>query len=138
MDLLPAIDVTASALNAEKTRLEVISQNIANINTTRGPDGKPYKRKIVSFEAQIVAASPGAQPATGVRVAEIKEDTSPGQRVFNPAHPHADASGMVELPNVSLATEMVDMIAASRTYEANLAVVRTSRQLAQMALKIGH
>lgn len=137
MDLLPAIDVTASALNAEKIRLEIISQNIANVQTTRGPDGLPYKRKEVSFEAELQQVGDGSRTATGVRVADITDDKTPGQRIYNPSHPHADAAGMVEMPNVNLAREMVDLIAASRTYEANLSVVRTARQMAQQALQIG-
>ena len=139
MNILPAISVTADALSAEKTRLEVIGQNIANAQTTRGPNGLPYQRKIVTFETQLRQAvgADGSPTVESVRVASITADPTPGQRIHNPGHPHADANGMVQLPNVSLPQEMVDLITASRAYEANLAVVRTSRQMAMRALSIG-
>ena len=139
MHILPAIDVTSDALNAEKVRLEVIGQNIANAQTTRGPGGVPYQRKVVTFETELRNASgdPSGHRVEGLRVAAITADPTPGQRIFSPGHPHADANGMVEMPNVNLATEMVDMITASRAYEANLSVVRTARQMAQRALSIG-
>lgn len=138
MNLLPAIDVTADALTAEKIRLEVIGQNIANAHTTRGPDGLAYQRKVVTFETALrTAAGESAPGAGGVRVASIVSDPTPGELVYQPGHPHADANGLVRMPNVKLSQEMVDMIAASRAYEANLSVVRTARQMAQRALSIG-
>lgn len=138
MDILPALSVTSDALAAEKTRLDVIGQNIANIHTTRGPDGLPYQRRIVTFEAQLQqAVADGGSPFAGPRIAGITTDTTPGQAVYNPTHPHADENGMVEMPNVNLSREMVDLISAARSYEANLAVVRTARQMAQRALQIG-
>lgn len=135
MNLIPSVDVTASALSAEKLRLDVVSQNIANAHTTRGPDGEPYARKVVSFEAEMTRA--GGAGAKGVRVGQISEDQSIGPLVYNPSHPDADEAGMVRMPNVNLAMEMVDLMTASRSYEANLSVVRTARQMAQKALKIG-
>jgi flagellar basal-body rod protein FlgC len=135
MNLIPSVDVTASALSAEKVRLDVVSQNIANAHTTRGPDGEPYSRKVVSFEAEMARA--GGQGSKGVRVGQVTEDKSLGPLVYNPSHPDADSSGMVRMPNVNLAMEMVDLMTASRSYEANLSVVRTARQMAQKALKIG-
>ena len=139
MNILPAVSITAEALSAEKTRLEVIGQNIANAQTTRGPDGLPYQRRIVSFESQMqqVSAANGLEDVPSLRVASITVDPTPGPEVFNPSHPHADANGMVRMPNVNTAREMVDLIAASRAFEANLSVVRTSRQMAQKALQIG-
>jgi flagellar basal-body rod protein FlgC len=137
MNILPALGVTADALAAGKTRLEVIGQNIANLHTTRGPDGKVYQRRVVAFESQLRQAVEGGLGVTGPKVASVSTDPSPGPAIHNPAHPHADANGMVQMPNVSLAHEMVDLIAASRTYEANLSVVRTSRQMAQRALQLG-
>lgn len=139
MNLIPALNVTADALSAEKTRLEVIGENIANLQTTRGADGRPYQRKVVSFETQLQQATGGddSRRLTSVRVASITPDTTPGQSIYNPSHPHADGNGMVRMPNVNLSREMVDLIAASRTYEANLSVVRTARQMAQRALQIG-
>jgi flagellar basal-body rod protein FlgC len=134
INVLPGIDVTASALNAEKTRMDIVAQNIANAQTTHGPDGKAYQRKQVSFETVLRAAGgPG-----GVKVARVKDDTSAGPLVYNPQHPDADAKGMVQMPNVNLASEMVDLISSTRAYEANLAVVKNAKQMARKALSIGH
>ncbi len=132
MDIITSSSVTASALNAEKMRLDVVSENIANANTTRGTDGKAYQRKSISFESVMDANS-----GTGVRVSNIKKDESPGAKINNPSHPHAGKDGMVEMPNVNVAYEMVDLISATRSYEANLAVFRNSRQMASSALSIG-
>jgi flagellar basal-body rod protein FlgC len=135
MNVISAATVTASALDAEKLRLDVISENIANAHTTRGLDGKAYARKIVSFESALDSAA--GNGAEGVRVGAITKDTTPGELVYDPRHPHADSHGMVQLPNVNVEHEMVDLITASRAYEANLAVVKNARQMAVQALGIG-
>ena len=132
MDLIPGIQQTASALEVNKQRLEVIAQNIANAHTTRGPSGGPYQRQVLSFEAVLQKAN-----QYGVQVSQLSEDPNPGPSVYNPSHPHADDKGMVRMPNVSMSMEMVDMIAASRAYEANLSVAKTSRHMAERALEIG-
>jgi len=138
INVLPGIDITASALNAEKTRMDVVAQNIANAQTTRGADGKPYQRQLVSFEAMLQATGATRDSlGGGVKVAQIKNDTTPGPTVYNPQHPHADAGGMVQMPNVNLAFEMVDLISSTRAYEANLAVVKNAKQMAHKALSIG-
>ncbi len=140
MELLTGIAATSGALNAQRTRLDIIAQNIANANTTRGPDGRPYQRRIVSFESELLknpSAAPGTPPMTSVRVAGITTDPTPGQKVNDPGHPDADADGMVTLPNVNIAYEMVDLITASRSYEANLSVAKNSHQMALKALEIG-
>jgi flagellar basal-body rod protein FlgC len=141
MDLLSGISATSGALNAQRTRLDVIAQNIANARTTRGPDGRAYQRRVVSFESELLrSSSPDGRGNSGlstVRVAGIGTDTSPGQRISDPGHPDADAQGMVTLPNVNLAFEMVDLITASRAYEANLSVAKNSRQMAMKTLEIG-
>ena len=141
MNILPGLEVTASALNAEKVRLDIIGQNIANAHTTRGPDGKPYARQMVSFESKLMevgTAEDGTKiMGTGVQISSILSDTKAGPMIYNEGHPDADENGMVQLPNVNLTHEMVDMIAASRSYEANLQVVRTAKQMAQNALRIG-
>ena len=140
MDLLAGIAATSSALNAQRTRLDVIAQNIANAQTTRGPDGRPYQRKIVTFESELINsanAAPGTVPLSSVRVAGITNDPTPGQRINDPGHPDADADGMVTLPNVNNAYEMVDLITASRSYEANLSVAKNAHQMALKALDIG-
>ncbi len=141
MNLMPGLDTTASALNAEKTRLDIIGQNIANANTTRGPDGKPYARQVVSFESKMIELGQ-RQDGTmaygqGVAIRDIQSDKALGQLIHNPNHPDADEKGMVRMPNVNVTHEMVDMIAASRSYEANLQVVRTAKQMAAQALRIG-
>jgi flagellar basal-body rod protein FlgC len=139
ISLLPGIRASVSALDGERTRLEVITQNIANANTTRGLDGKPYQRQSVVFESYLQQASGVATPnaTPEVRVAGIVKDSRPPQMVFNPHHPDADASGMVAMPNINIHEEMADMIVASRAYEANLAVVKNSRSMALQALSIG-
>lgn len=135
MNVISASSITGSALDAEKMRVDIVSQNIANANTTKGIDGKPYQRRIVAFESLLDAASgPNMQ---GVRVSEIKRDETPGEIINNPQHPHADDDGNVTMPNVNIPFEMVDMVTATRSYEANLAVVRNARQLATQALSIG-
>lgn len=141
MNIMPGLESTASALAAEKVRLDIIGQNIANAHTTRGPDGKPYARQMVSFESKLMEIGTNEDGSkimtTGVRVKSIENDTRPGPIVYNPGHPDANEEGFVQLPNVNLMHEMVDLIAASRSYEANLQVVRTAKQMAQQALRIG-
>ncbi|MEM9158778.1 MAG: flagellar basal body rod protein FlgC [Verrucomicrobiota bacterium] len=137
---MPALDSTASALQAEKTRLDIIGMNIANANTTRGPDGQPYSRQMVSFEAALLDAGTTIDgekiQIQGVKIRDIQSDQTPGPLIFNPGHPDADDQGMVRLPNVNLTHEMVDMITASRSYEANLQVVKTAKQMAEQAIMI--
>jgi flagellar basal-body rod protein FlgC len=135
INVLSGIDITASALNAEKARMDIVAQNIANAQTTRGADGKAYQRKLVSFETVLKAA--GASQAGGVKIATVKNDETPGPLVHNPQHPDADEQGMVQMPNVNLAFEMVDLISSTRAYEANLAVVKNAKQMAHKALNIG-
>src|ERR1700712_115690 len=138
MNLISGIDVTASALTAQKTRLDVVAQNIANAQTTRTASGGPYQRQVVSFETELLRnQGAGGASLQSVRVAQVTTDRSPGQQVYNPQHPDASADGMVMMPNVNLSQEMVDLITASRTYEANLSVVKSARQMAMRTLDIG-
>jgi flagellar basal-body rod protein FlgC len=136
MNLISGIDITASALNAQKTRLDIVAQNIANAQTTRTPSGGPYQRQVVSFEGELVKRT-GGQSLQSVKVGSISADRTPGQQVYNPQHPDAKADGLVTMPNVNLAYEMVDLITASRAYEANLSVAKSARQMAMKALEIG-
>lgn len=136
MNLIAGIDVTAGALNAQKTRLDIVAQNIANAQTTRTPSGAPYQRQVVSFESELVRRI-GGTSLQSVRVGSIQPDRTPGQQVYNPQHPDAGADGLVTMPNVNLSYEMVDLITASRAYEANLSVVKNARQMAMKALEIG-
>jgi len=119
--------------------MDVVSQNIANINTTRGLDGRPYQRQQVVFETVLqsrLGADVGA-PAQAVKVARIDRDLRPPKLVHEPGHPDANRDGMVAMPAISLHEEMVDLIAASRAFEANLAVLRNARSMAMQTLAIG-
>jgi flagellar basal-body rod protein FlgC len=140
INLLPGIDSTSAALNAERIRMDVVSENIANVDTTRGLDGKPYQREQVVFESVLQAQQNsdalGSAPQT-VEVARIEKDSRPPIMVYNPSHPDANAQGMVAMPDISIPEEMVDMIAASRAFEANLAVVKDARSMAMETLAIG-
>lgn len=136
MNFVSGIDTTSGALTAQKMRLDIVAQNIANAQTTRTPEGGPYKRKVISFENELVKRAGGA-PLQTVHVSGITDDKTPGQSVFNPQHPDAGPDGMVQMPNVNLAFEMVDLITASRAYEANLSVAKNSRTLAMKTFEIG-
>jgi len=137
IQLIPSIQSTRSALDAERTRVDIVSQNLANANVTRAADGQPYKRKQVVFESLVNNA--GANPNSGstIRVTRVESDNRPFREVFKPDHPDADARGYVRYPNVNVHEEMVDLIASSRAFEANVAVVKNARQLAQQAMSIG-
>lgn len=138
MNLISGIDVTATALNAQKTRLDIVAQNIANAQTTRTPNGGPYQRQVISFETELIKRQGGAGASLqGIKIANIGTDRTPGQQVYNPQHPDAGADGLVTMPNVNLSYEMVDLITASRAYEANLAVAKNARQMAIKTLQIG-
>lgn len=140
IQILSGIQSAASALTAERTRLDVIAENIANAQTTRGPDGRPYQRRVVVFETVLQQATDRfgtAHAPSAVRVARIQADPRPPLLVYRPGHPDADAQGMVALPNINVHEEMADLIAASRAFEANLAVVRNARAMALQTLAIG-
>jgi flagellar basal-body rod protein FlgC len=139
MDLISGIDITAGALSAQKTRLDIVAQNIANAQTTRTEGGGPYQRQVVSFETELIKQS-GGQGGTSlqsVHVAGITSDPTPGQSVYDPQNPDAGADGTVKMPNVNLAYEMVDLLTASRAYEANLSFAKNARELAMKTLEIG-
>jgi flagellar basal-body rod protein FlgC len=136
-----ALAASASALTAERTRLEASVSNLANAESTRGPDGKPYRRRDVvlatdnnlAFDTALGRAS----GVTGVKVAAVVEDQSPARRRYEPSHPDADAEGFVALPNVDAAEEMVDMLSAARAYQANLTAVSLIRDVVARALELG-
>lgn len=132
MDVIPGLDASASALDAQRIRLEAISQNLANIHTTRTEDGGPYQRQMVSFESMLDAKGNAL-----VKVSDVSLDRSPGAMRYQPDHPHANDEGMVESSNVSMSHEMVDLLSATRAYEANLAAVKIAKQMAQRTLEIG-
>jgi flagellar basal-body rod protein FlgC len=140
ISFLPGIDSAGSALDAERLRLNVIASNIANANTTRTPDGQPYRRQLVVFETVLSQAQnqdPSSATTASVKARQITDTKRPFQPVHMPGHPHADASGMVNMPNINMAEEMVDMITASRAMEANVQIITTAKQMVQRALDIG-
>jgi flagellar basal-body rod protein FlgC len=140
INLLSGIGNTSSALSAERIRMDVISQNIANANTTRDINGKPYQRQQVVFETLLNQHQGlnGFLPGDGgPRIARIEKDQRPARLVFNEGHPDADENGLVAMPNINIHEEMADLMVSSRSYEANLAVVRSARAMALQTLAIG-
>lgn len=154
MSFWNSLRIASSALSAQRLRLDIISNNIANAETTRTAEGGPYQRQDVVFSPQGAnpltptflnvlrnfrggnAALP-VQGVAGVRVNAIVTDNTPGPRVYDPTHPDADTDGYVSYPNVNLVVEMTNMLSATRSYEAGLAVVDASKRMAQKALEIG-
>jgi flagellar basal-body rod protein FlgC len=135
-----AVSVAASALTAERTRIEVAVSNLANAESTHGADGRPYRRRGVVLTTDTVRSfdsALGSASATGVKVAAIVEDTAPARRRYDPSHPDADKDGLVELPNINPAEEMVDMVGASRAYQANLTAINLIRDLVSRSLELG-
>jgi flagellar basal-body rod protein FlgC len=138
--LSAAITASASALNVERTRIEVAVSNMANADSTRSADGLPYRRRDVMLTADPVNsfdAVLGTATATGVKVAGIVEDQAPFRKRYEPSHPDADAEGFVSLPNVDASEEMVDMLGAARAYQANLAAIGMIREMVAKALELG-
>lgn len=158
---LTGMNVSASGLKAQRAVMDAAAENLANAQTTRTPEGGPYRRKVVPLAAEVQPftvvteeASPAdlqrtdpdhlghdaagrsvGQEAMGV-VARVEEDSSEGSQVYDPGHPDADANGMVRMPNVDTAREMVTLMVASRAYEANLAALQASRRLAEASLNL--
>lgn len=134
---LGALNIAASGLGAERLRMEVVANNIANASVTKTPEGGPYRRRDVVFETVLSSTQAnGSSGLGGVRVAGLVDDQSEMPRIYNPGHPDADVDGFVTMPNVSLPTEMVNLITASRAYEANLRVAQSFLELSQSALAL--
>ncbi|EHD22039.1 MULTISPECIES: flagellar basal body rod protein FlgC [Brenneria] len=133
MSLLNIFEISGSALSAQSQRLNVSASNLANADSVTGPDGQPYRAKQVVFE---VNAAPG-QSTGGVRVANVIEDPSPGRLVYEPGNPLADGQGYVRMPNVDPVSEMVNTISASRSYQANVEVLNTTKAMMLKTLTIG-
>lgn len=133
MGLISTLRVSASGLSAERLRMDLVADNLANANTTRTPDGQPYRRKVAIFQPM----SPTPQMPGGVRVAQIAADATPPRMVYDPGHPDADANGYVIYPNVDIVHEMVDMISASRAYEANIQAFNAAKDMFMRTLDIG-
>jgi flagellar basal-body rod protein FlgC len=145
MGLFGGLDISASGMSAERLRMDVIAENLANADTTRGPNGGPYRRKEVvlqetgggsSFASTLQGVQSGNPAGGGVQVTGIVDDASPMKRVYDPGHPDADAQGYVTMPNVEPVTEMVDLITASRGYEANVQAMTASKQMFTRTLDI--
>jgi flagellar basal-body rod protein FlgC len=151
MGLFGSLDISASALSAERLRMDVTAENLANAQSTRTANGGPYRRKEVVLEASGDGGFAGALASAragggstrssagsdgGVRVSGIVEDQTPNRLVYDPSHPDANAQGYVSMPNVNPVTEMVDLISASRSYEANVTAMQTSKQMFTKTLDI--
>ena len=146
MGYFDSLSIGASALTAQRLRMDTISQNLANVNTTRTENGTPYRRKLVIFEEKspsspfsdyLSESSKSMFVGQGVRVSKITEDATPFKRVYDPGHPDSDKDGYVQMPNIDVITEMVNMISATRAYEANVTSINTSKSMALKALDIG-
>jgi flagellar basal-body rod protein FlgC len=145
MGMFDALEISASGLTAERLRMDVTAENLANAQTTRGADGQPYRRKEVilaeregpsSFGATLAGAMGRGGRARGVEVAGIAQDATPLKQVYDPGHPDADADGYVQMPNVDPVAEMVDLISAQRAYEANVTAMQAAKQMFSKTLDL--
>jgi len=161
--LFASMDISAQGLSVQRTRMNTISENLANVDTTRTPEGGPYRRKIVQIEQgdqgdkfidiliknrleltntdtnhkpAVPFKDGGEIPRYGVSIHDIIRDPSAPKLVFDPAHPDADADGYVQMPNINMVQEMIDMITASRSYEANITSLNSAKEMIRNALKI--
>jgi flagellar basal-body rod protein FlgC len=144
MNLFTAMNISASGLSAQRVRMNVIAENLANVNTTKTPEGTPFRRKEVLFSTQsndaLMLAGYANTPGdifTGVRVTQIIEDQSPFREVYEPGHPEANERGVVLMPNINSVIEMVNMISATRAYETNVTALTVAKQMAIRTLEIG-
>lgn len=142
MDILTSMKIGASALKAQRTRLNVIGTNIANIDTTRTPEGGPFRKRDVIFKstgngfAENLSSSQ-RDGIAGVEVSAIRINPGAPKMIYSPGHPDADADGQVAMPNIDLMEEVADMMSATRAYEANVTVIRSAKRMALKALEIG-
>jgi flagellar basal-body rod protein FlgC len=145
MSLWDSLRISASALSAQRLRMDIVANNVANVNTTRGVDGKPYRRQSVTFQEQrqgpsfrdLLSTARGDSAPAGVGVVSIHEDTAPPRKVHDPSHPDADANGDIFLPNIDMVTEMTDLVGAKSAYQASVTVLNATKAIAQSALNIG-
>ena len=150
MALFNGIDISASGLTAQRLRMDLISNNIANANTTRTEDGGPYRKKMPVFASRLQEEMDNISNSelnnisnndenlgNGVKVSRIKESSQPPKLVYKPNHPDADENGYVEMPNINVVSEMTNMMSASRAYQANVTAVNTSKEMVKSALQIG-
>jgi flagellar basal-body rod protein FlgC len=143
MNFFNSLNISSTGMSAQRLRMNLIASNLANVNTTRTENGEPYKRKDVVFEAvqgsefEAALNEKLSTEANGVKVAKIVEDEKPFVEKYDPGHPDADENGYIRLPNVNMVEEMVNMISASRSFEANATAVGTTKDMAAAALRIG-
>jgi flagellar basal-body rod protein FlgC len=135
MQVFSALDISATGLYAERTRMNVIANNLANVNSTRTPEGGPFHRQMVILRG-TEATDPGKLEKLGVNVVGVVDDPSPFPLLYNPGHPDANADGYVAMPNVNVVEEMVDMITAVRAYEANVTAIDASKNIVRRSLDI--
>jgi flagellar basal-body rod protein FlgC len=137
MGLFDGLEISASGLTAERMRMDVTAENLANAQTTRGADGQPYRRKEVILQERGGGFGNRLEAAMGgVEVAGVAQDQTPLKRVYDPGHPDADADGYVAMPNVDTVTEMVDLITAQRAYEANVTAMQAAKQMFAKTLEL--
>jgi len=139
MGFLSSLDISASGLTAQRMRMDVISENIANADTTRTEEGGPYRRRVVELAEQPMTFSAALKQATGggVQVSQIVEDQSDFDYEYDPDNPDANANGYVAKPNVDTAEEIIDMMSATRSFEANVTALNATKSIAMKALEIG-
>ena len=137
MSMLNIFNVAGSAVSAQSQRLNIVASNLANVDTVAGPDGKAYKARQVTFQTQLVGAAANDVASAGVVVSNISESETPGRRLHDPKHPQADAEGYVTYSNVNPVEEMVNMISASRSYQNNIEVMNTAKNLLLKTLQLG-
>lgn len=142
MDILNTFRISGSALKAQSLRLNTISSNLANVESTSTPEGGPYKKKSVHFQSAPLTFKEQLEGnmrngAQGVKVTKITEDQTAPRKVYDPAHPDAKEDGYVEMPNISVLEEMVDMMSATRSYQANVTSIKMAKRMAMKALEIG-
>jgi len=129
MSIATILGIAGSALTAQSQRITLLAQNLANIDSVQTPEGGPYQRRLPVFEAAPVPASDG-DGGLGVRLASVVRDQSAPHAIYDPSNPYADANGMVQTPAINQVNEMVDMMQAARSYQANLSIVETARTAA--------
>lgn len=136
MSLFKIFDISGSAISSQSQRLNVVASNLANVDTVAGPDGRSYKAREVTFQT-VMMDTPDGVPGAGVKVSQVTEDQSPGRRVHDPNSPSADADGYVTYSNVNAVDEMVNMISASRSYQNNIEVMNTAKNMLMKTLQMG-
>ncbi|MBO5113626.1 MAG: flagellar basal body rod protein FlgC [Lachnospiraceae bacterium] len=147
MGIFSSFDINASGMTAQRYRMDIISENVANANTTRTEDGTPYRRKVVTFEqrgeqvgsfSHVFSRASDSYKGQGVRVSKVSEDTWTDMvKAYDPSHPDADENGYVTYPNVNIVTEMTNLIDASRSYEANATAFNAGKSIALKGLEMG-